>query len=64
MTKRHGATPRRLRLTQRERRMLISCGELVLAGEWPFGDENMARQIVSLQNAIQKLKDSVDDKAP
>lgn len=49
---------KRLRLTKRERVMLLRAAELVLAGEWPWGDENMAREYVSLQNAAKKLKEA------
>lgn len=47
---------KRVRLTQLEKRMLMRAAEFALSGEWPWGEENMAREFVALQRAADKLK--------
>ena len=56
LASRTSATKRKRRLTTIEKRVLLRSAELVLAGEWPWGEENMAREIVALRRAADKLK--------
>jgi hypothetical protein len=45
-----------MRLTEKEKAILLSCAEFVLAGEWPFNEDTYDTDFKILKTAINKLR--------